>query len=74
MTHRLGLIDRLYDLWTITLYVSLNLKDFTQYIAEMHPSEMTFDLLSVATQTADQKIHQTIINSKVSQLIHDQGF
>ena len=41
---------------------------------DLQPSEMTFDLLSMATQTADQKLHQTILNSKVSKLIHDQGF
>ena len=43
------------------------------YIDEICPGEMTFNNLSQATITADRVAHTTILNSKVSNFIHDQG-
>ena len=34
---------------------------------------MTFDILSAATTVGHQKAHQSLLNSNISKLIHDQG-
>ena len=34
---------------------------------------MTFDILSAATTIGHQKAHNSLLNSNISKLIHDQG-
>ena len=67
-------IKRINKIVTDTRYDWLNLAEvINNYLDTLHPSEMNFNLLSLATKTDHQKRNEDILNSKVSKFIHEQG-